>query len=489
MSIRVKLVLAYIILLVISLIILFTSSVAITGRIIQYAADAVFTGDAKTVATQTIDIVADLKRTYEDDPNQLVAPNFIKTISEKTNFFNGGLLVKYDDRFYNYSSLPTEQAFYDNLNTNATHENSLSHNQKNGDNFEYNAVDYFYIQYDFLVDDGTAIYYFVADLSKLSAVKGRGGSGFLFILLGILMFIALPIIFIITFDIIKPIKKLESGVQKISQGDLDFVLSSKRHNELGRVIRSFETMRAKLKASIDTQIKYENNRKELISSISHDLKTPITSIKGYVAGIRDGVADTPEKRAKYLAVIDTKINEMDVLIDDLFMMSKLDLNKMTFNLSSIDYLAFIKNSVDTAALNWHSDKRKIKLTIDDAIHSARVMIDAKHFERVLSNIITNSKRYNDKEEALIYIRVLPQGDHAIKTIIADNGKGIAKAALPHVFESFYRADVARTSTDGGSGLGLAIAKQIVDSHGGTIDIASQIGIGTEVMITLPLDRS
>src|SRR5690606_12418385 len=137
-------------------------------------------------------------------------------------------------------------------------------------------------------------------------------------------------------SIIKPIQQLSMAAKEIADGNLDFSVGVKGSDEISQLASSFETMRKNLKETEAININYENNRKELIASISHDLKTPITSIKGYVNGIRDGVANTPEKMEKYMVTISRKADELDHLIDELFMYSKLDLNKVPYHLERLD---------------------------------------------------------------------------------------------------------------------------------------------------------
>jgi histidine kinase len=151
---------------------------------------------------------------------------------------------------------------------------------------------------------------------------------------------------IVARSIINPLYKLKASANKIKEGNLDFQVNISSNDEIGEVCIAFEEMRARLKKSIEVQLQYEENRKELISNISHDLKTPITAIKGYVEGIRDGVADTPEKMNKYINTIHTKAEDVDKLIDELFLYSKLDLNKFPFNFSKVNVYQFIDDCIE-----------------------------------------------------------------------------------------------------------------------------------------------
>ncbi len=247
-------------------------------------------------------------------------------------------------------------------------------------------------------------------------------------------------------------------------------------------------MRQELKKSIDKQVQYEDNRKELISSISHDLKTPITSIKGHVEGIRDGVANTPEKLDKYLNVIYQKSQDMDQLIDDLFLFSKLDLDRVPFELKDVQILDLIDNVVGEMKLEWENETQKIIFNVNDVSNEPLyVNIDPQQIKRVMINLMQNSIKYMDKPEKEIRITVSNNKD-SVQIIVADNGMGIDEEHLKYVFDRFYRVDESRNSDTGGTGLGLAITKQIIEQHQGHIIATSVLGEGTKMIIELPKER-
>jgi len=240
-------------------------------------------------------------------------------------------------------------------------------------------------------------------------------------------------------------------------------------------------MRIKLKDSVQLQLQYEENRKELLSNISHDLKTPITSIIGYVEGIKDGVANTEEKMDKYLTTIYTKAKDMDLLIDELFLFSKLDLKKLPFNVETIDLHQYIRDYVEEASFDLVS--RDIQLQYTSFNKPLYVKADRDKLRRVLANLLSNSEKYMDKQEKQITISLLEKSDEVIIQVM-DNGIGIDPHALPLIFDRFYRAELSRNSQTGGSGLGLAIAKQIVLEMGGDIWGTSELNKGTSIFFSL-----
>lgn len=488
MSIRVKLLLTYVLLLVISLMFLLFYGVAAIGGMLRFASEAVFEADPQVVIEETIDTITEMKSTFQTNPTRLTEDSFIKEMTDRTGFYKGGLVVLVGDQYINYSELPKDPEFYRML-----HKDNRSWEEKLGEDrnpdtvgVRYQGVDYAYLDFSFQTEGQEVTYFFIADFSSFDAVQAKGGEIVLSFLLILLLLITLPLLLIIHYDILKPIRTLETGVQHIGEGDLDFVLESKKKNELGRVIASFDQMREKLKASIDAQVEYENNRKEFISSISHDLKTPITSIQGYVAGILDGVADTPEKEQKYLEVIAEKAKQMNLLIDDLFTLSKLDVNRIHLSLQPVLLGRFLEEFVEEEKVDL-AENIQIQLETEPDAFDQTVHLDEFHMKRVLANIIQNSKKYTDKPETRIRIRAKMADAQTVLIQIEDNGKGIRPEELPHLFDRFYRADPSRSSAQGGSGLGLAIAKQIVDAHGGTISATAIVGEGTTLKILLSCD--
>ncbi|MDP4179905.1 MAG: HAMP domain-containing sensor histidine kinase [Bacillota bacterium] len=296
-------------------------------------------------------------------------------------------------------------------------------------------------------------------------------------------FILTNLIFTYSFSnsILKPILRLKSAASEISCGNLAHEVIEEGQGEIRELCRSFEQMRLKLKESVYTQAKYDENRKMLVSSISHDLKTPITSIKGYVEGILDGVANSPEKVEKYLKTIYSKAVQVDSMIDDLLLHSKLDLKQMPFNFEQSDIYTFFRHCIEE--IEPEMEKANIKIELKNLLPEHRfLVIDRAQIRRVVLNIMDNSKKYMNKENGIIEI-TLRETDSTIIVEIKDNGSGIPKGDMPHIFDKFYRADTAR-STKAGSGLGLAIAKQIVEGHSGKIWCISKDNEGTSILFSL-----
>jgi signal transduction histidine kinase len=309
------------------------------------------------------------------------------------------------------------------------------------------------------------------------------GKFIIFILVVFLItFIGVNIVmsYLLSKRIIKPLSLLKTAVGDISKGELSLELIEVGDQEIKDLCADFEKMRIQLKDSIRLKEKYDDNRTMLVSSISHDLKTPITSIKGYVKGILDGVANTPEKLERYLKTIYSKSEQMDVMINDLLLYSKLDLSQLPFNFEKTDIIDYFNYCIHESSLELEKSNIKICLK-NDLKESKFVKIDRERLMRVILNIIDNSRKYMDKKQGQITI-TLRETNSSIIIEIRDNGSGIDKDDANKIFDRFYRADSARSEANG-SGLGLAIAKQIVEGHKGKIWAVSHEEQGTSILIS------
>lgn len=298
----------------------------------------------------------------------------------------------------------------------------------------------------------------------------------------ILIFTALSVGLWIYRSIAAPLVKLKKATQNIKEGNLDFVLEVEGNDEFSELCRDFEEMRIRLKESTEEKILLDKENKELISNISHDLKTPITAVKGYVEGIMDGVADTPEKMDRYVRTIYNKTNEMDHLINELTFYSKIDTNRIPYTFSKLNVEDYFSDCAEEIGLELET--RGIELVYANYVESGTLVIaDGEQIRRVIHNIISNAIKYMDKKKGIIQLRVKDVGDF-IQVEIEDNGKGIGAKDLAYIFDRFYRTDVSRNSSKGGSGIGLSIVKKILEDHGGKVWATSRLGIGTIMYFVL-----
>ena len=279
-----------------------------------------------------------------------------------------------------------------------------------------------------------------------------------------------------------PLSKLRRATQSIKEGNLDFQVEISGNDEFSELCRDFEEMRVRLKESAEEKLLLDKENKELISNISHDLKTPITAVKGYVEGIMDGVADTPEKMDRYVRTIYNKTNEMDLLINELTFYSKIDTNRIPYTFNKLKVEDYFADCAEEIGLELET--QGIELVYANYVEGDVVVIaDGEQIRRVIHNLISNAIKYMDKAKGIIQIRVKDVGDF-IQVEIEDNGKGIASRDLEYIFDRFYRTDVSRNSSKGGSGIGLSIVKKILEDHGGKVWATSRLGIGTIMYFVL-----
>ena len=298
----------------------------------------------------------------------------------------------------------------------------------------------------------------------------------------ILVFTALSVGLWIYRSIAVPLVKLKKATKNIKEGNLDFVLEVEGNDEFSQLCQDFEEMRKRLKESTEEKILMDKENKELISNISHDLKTPITAVKGYVEGIMDGVADTPEKMDRYVRTIYNKTNEMDHLINELTFYSKIDTNRIPYTFSKLNVEDYFSDCAEELGLEMET--RGIELVYANYVEKGvQVIADGEQIRRVIHNIVSNAIKYMEKPRGIIQLRVKDVGDF-IHVEIEDNGKGIAAKDLPYIFDRFYRTDVSRNSSKGGSGIGLSIVKKIMEDHGGKVWATSRLGIGTIMYFVL-----
>ena len=298
----------------------------------------------------------------------------------------------------------------------------------------------------------------------------------------ILVFTALSVGLWIYRSIAVPLVKLKKATQNIKEGNLDFVLEVEGKDEFSQLCQDFEEMRKRLKESTEEKILMDKENKELISNISHDLKTPITAVKGYVEGIMDGVADTPEKMDRYVRTIYNKTNEMDHMINELTFYSKIDTNRIPYTFSKLNVEDYFSDCAEELGLEMET--RGIELVYANYVEKGvQVIADGEQIRRVIHNIVSNAIKYMEKPRGIIQLRVKDVGDF-IQVEIEDNGKGIAAKDLPYIFDRFYRTDVSRNSSKGGSGIGLSIVKKIMEDHGGKVWATSRLGIGTIMYFVL-----
>lgn len=279
--------------------------------------------------------------------------------------------------------------------------------------------------------------------------------------------------------VLKPLEKLRSAARKIHRGNYDSKIEYKGISEFEEVCSAFNDMQYEIKANIDRMKEQENKRTEMIAGISHDLRTPLTAIKGYIKGIKDGVANTPEKQQKYIDTIYEQSEKMSRLLDRLFMFSNLETKSLPFTFENINIKRHMEKFYEYISDEMEYTEGSASF-YSNCSDEAQVRVDTLQLNRVFDNLVANSRLYSGLSNPVINISV-EETEEDIIICFHDNGKGISEEYLPHIFDSFYRSDNARHSH--GNGLGLTISKQIVERHGGTISAKNSGGM--LMIITLP----
>ena len=280
--------------------------------------------------------------------------------------------------------------------------------------------------------------------------------------------------------IMRPINALTAGANRIVQGNLSEPVVYEGKDELAPVCSTFNQMQSHLQEERDRNASYEKARTDMVAGISHDLRTPLTSVKGYIKGLRDGVANTPEKQEQYLTIAYNKASEMDVLLQKLFYFSKLETGNLPLSLTNEDLGDFVRKFARQSKEELAQLHVQMITECEDGDHPVR--IDTEQMHRVLSNLTENAIKYAGADQLVIKISVWRENE-TIHMSFADNGKGVPEGQLDNLFVQFWRGDESRGKRDGGgSGLGLNIVKYIIEAHGGSVLARNDNGLVVDILL-------
>ncbi|MFD0959569.1 sensor histidine kinase [Paenibacillus chungangensis] len=432
-------------------------------------------------------IYGELKYVIDDDTGRLEDKAFLHELQTRLREQWAGLLVGQDGVLTNVSPFLMELS---------PEEDWAAFYREPPEKTSFHLYRFSTHQIEFQYPDGSAGR--IVLLNRLETIPIFWDPLVMIIMLLFVGLTSLILTYLVSRSIIKPLRSLRTAAIRMKDGDLSekVALERKRpckggRDEIVQLGTAFEEMRDRLKQSIDQSLQYEESRKQLLSHISHDLKTPIAAIKGYVEGIRDGIANTDEKRERYMLTIYRKATEMDRLIDELFLFSKLDLQKVPYDFKNVDIGLYLEDFMEEQ--RFHLEKSGVELQFQ-RLESGELPItaDPDKLNRVLANILNNSVKYMAQQEEkyarTITVNVWRTGQYAMITI-QDTGPGIEADDLPYIFDRFYRAEQSRNSETGGSGLGLAIVKQIVDGHKGKVWAENGEEGGARFCLQLPLAQS
>ncbi len=273
---------------------------------------------------------------------------------------------------------------------------------------------------------------------------------------------------------------LADGVHEIRDGNLEYRIAYDREDEFLPVCEDFNEMAVRLKASVDGMQRQELSRRELLAGISHDLRSPLTSIQAYVEGLLDGVARTPESRKRYLMTIKGKAEDLTHIISQLFLFSKMELGENPENLCTLRLDEKLAETVSALREEYREQGMDIHMETEPA----KICADPVYLHRIVKNILENSLKYKDTESGNIWV-CLKRTEKGCRLSFADDGPGVPEDALPHLFEVFYRSDSSRQNPENGSGLGLAIVAGAVQRMGGSIQARRGEPKGLEIIIEFP----
>jgi signal transduction histidine kinase len=278
------------------------------------------------------------------------------------------------------------------------------------------------------------------------------------------------------------LRSLQQGAQQLAMGDFSARVILNEVDELSKVAEAFNKMADELEMSFARQKALEQARRNLTAAVSHDLRTPLASIRAMIEAIIDGVVTDPATIRRYHATIHSQIESLSVLINDLFELSKLETDQIQLNKEAINLNDLLSDVLESMQPQAKSKNVSLKAIFCEDLPLIRA--ELAKIQRVLYNLIQNAIRHTpDSGSIALTTTVVPAG---VQVEVADTGEGISPEDLPYIFDQFFRGEKSRSRETGGAGLGLAIAKRIIEAHQGQIWVESQPGQGTRFSFVLPL---
>ena len=286
-------------------------------------------------------------------------------------------------------------------------------------------------------------------------------------------------------QLLSPLHEIIFTARAINNGSINHIIDSDAPQGLDSITRAFQSMQYNLNNSIQQHENVEKRKQILYAGIAHDLRTPLTSIIGYSEALNAGIANTPEKKRRYIQAISTQADVLLHLVDQLSIYNKLSARKATFPLYKVNLESLIRSYLDIEGDSLLTKHVHVKTKLKSNIY---VMANTDEFQRILTNFFTNSIKYRKLPESNVVISLCrnPDDEEAILSY-HDDGPGVEESKLEKIFEPFYRTSEARTKTSNGSGLGLAVVAEIVSIHKGRIQALNDNGL--LIKIYLPILKS
>lgn len=281
--------------------------------------------------------------------------------------------------------------------------------------------------------------------------------------------------------VVRPLAAISDAARTIPYGEADLRLPSTRVGEVASAATALQVMSGNLHAAVDQQADMEEQRRQFISAIAHDLRTPLFTLRAYLDGLNDGLATNPQKASQYLQACRTSAATLDRLITDLFSYARMEYLGLQPRREPVDLTALLHTAARTH--QPRADDKHITLTVTTPATACTVNADEHLLTRVISNIIDNALQHAP-ERGRIELSCARTDNEATFTV-TDSGPGIAPADLPHLFTPLYRGENSRNRTDGGAGLGLAIAHRVLLAHGGTLTASNTSPHGASFTARMP----
>lgn len=289
----------------------------------------------------------------------------------------------------------------------------------------------------------------------------------------------------LTSHIMEPLDALAEGAKRIQENDLTWEIAYTGELEFENVCAAFNDMQKSVLAEQEKNRKYEKAKTDMIAGISHDLRTPLTAVKGTIKGLMDGVASTPEQQEKFLQAAYRRTGEMDMLLNQLLYLSRMETGNLPISMQSIEITSFLKNYVK--GKREVMDMGREDIVIDTKGITAAVSVDPEQFQRILDNLLENSRKYGETTPLRMEI-VLEKNSKGVSICFRDNGVGVPKEKLPYIFDEFYRGDESRNKKEG-NGLGLYIVKYFMEAMGGSVRAENADGFAVYLELPVSPERS
>ncbi len=293
--------------------------------------------------------------------------------------------------------------------------------------------------------------------------------------------IAISLGYLFSSNVAEAVGKVNRAAVEVARGEMDVVVLEEGPDEIAELARSFNQMTARLREAARQRSEFERGRRDLITAVGHDLRTPLASVKVIVEALTDGVVDDPTTVNRYLLTAQHHLGTLSELVDDLFMLAQLDSGGLQLDCRSNSLRDLLSDALES--FTPRAEAQRVRLRGQYCVERDGAVFDAKHIGRALANLVDNALRHTASGGEVVLCA--ERTDEGVVVQVSDTGEGVAPEDLPFVFDRFYRADQSRSRATGGGGMGLAIVKGIIEAHGGRVAVESRPQRGSTFSFTLP----